>query len=655
MAAQQSVARVGALPVAGRAGWFKSSKRVLGRDWPVAYLFFLPTALLLFGLIGYPFVRALFLSFFNVVGVREGAFVGLQNYANLWSDDFFRRAIIVTTTFTFWSEVFKFSIGLAAALLLHNLPRWGSVLGGLILLPYIIPEIVRALVWRILLDPLFGALNFILVNVLHVMAKGPSWLADTGTALPSVITVNVWSGIPFFVILLLAGLKSIDKEIYEAAAVDGANAWRRFLHVTLPGLRYVTIVAVLLSTIFTFNGFTLTYLLTGGGPGGATRLYAILASEYAIQALRTSAGVAVAMTVAPFLFLLILVLGRYMMRREDMAHTSAEDSAVWRGLMTILWPVRMLLQGVLAIFWAVNGAVETVCGAIARLIRPPGSASLLPRRGQRRLGVGVLYALIAVLVLFEIFPFYFIFVTAFKSTLQIQQIQSMFWPAPWTLEHFTFLFTQLPFATWYANTILVACVSTLVSVFAASLGAYALVRLKWRGTSPLSTAVLVAYLMPPSLMFIPLYAILVQLKLINTQAALMLTYPTVVLPFATWLMMGYYRSIPEELEDAAMIDGCNRFQTYYKVVLPLVRPALLAVGLFSITQSWNEFLYAKTFLRSTEIFTLPVGLGQLIVADVQPWGELMAASLLTALPVIVLYMLGNRFMIAGLTAGSVKG
>jgi multiple sugar transport system permease protein len=315
----------------------------------------------------------------------------------------------------------------------------------------------------------------------------------------------------------------------------------------------------------------------------------------------------------------------------------------------------MVLRAVLAIFWAVNGAVETVCGAVSSAFRRPGATPLLPRRTSRKLGVGVLYALVGLLLLFEAFPFYFIFVTAFKSTLQIQQIQSMFWPSPWTLEHFVFLFTQLPFATWYANTILVAGVSTFVSVFAASLGAYALVRLKWRGTGPLSTSVLVAYLMPPALMFIPLYAILVQLKLINTQAALMLTYPTVVLPFATWLMMGYYRSIPEELEDAAMIDGCNRFQTYYKVVLPLVRPALLAVSLFAVTQAWNEYLYAKTFLRSTEIFTLPVGLGQLIVADVQPWGELMAASLLTALPVIVLYMLGQRFMIAGLTAGSVKG
>ena len=655
MAAQHSVARVGAAPVTARPGWFKSSQRALGRDWPVAWLFFLPTALLLFGLIGWPFLRALYYSFFNVVGVREGAFVGLQNYTNLWSDDFFRRSIGTTISFTFFSEVFKFALGLSAALLLNNLPRWGSVLGGLVLLPYIVPEVVRALAWRILLDPLFGALNYVLVNSLHIMSKGPSWLADPGTALPSVITVNVWSGIPFFVILFLAGLKAIDKELYEAAAVDGANAWRRFLHVTLPGLRYVVIVAVLLSTVFTFNSFTLTYLLTGGGPGGATRVYAILAYEYAIQSLRFSAGTAVAMTVAPFLFILILFLGRYMMRREDIAHSSADEGVVWRGVMAVLWPVRMLLRGLVAVFWAINEALEGVFGSLARSVRRPGAAPVGRRSTQRQVGYVVLYVLIGLLLLFEVLPFYFIFVTAFKSTLQIQQIQSMFWPAPWSIEHFTFLFTQLPFGQWYANTIIVAAVSTLVSMFAASLGAYALVRLKWRGVSPLSTSVLVAYLMPPSLMFIPLYAILNQLKLINTDMALMVTYPTVVLPFATWLMMGYYRSIPEELEEAAVIDGCNRFQVYYRVVLPLVRPALLAVAMFSVTQAWNEFLYAKTFLRSTEVFTLPVGLGQLTVADVQPWGELMAASLLTALPIIVIYMIGQRFMVAGLTAGSVKG
>jgi len=611
--------------------------------------------LLLFGLIGYPFVRAVWLSLHNTVGVRVGAFVGLQNYANLWADDFFIRAVGVTVTFTAFSVLCKFWLALVAALLLHNVPRWGSVLGGLILLPYIIPEVVRALAWRVLLDPLFGALNYILVNVLGVLSKGLPWLGDPSTALPSVIMVNVWAGTPFFIILLVAGLKAIDGELYDAAAVDGASAWRRFLHVTLPGLRYVIIVATLLSTIFTFNGFTLVYLLTGGGPGGATRVYPILAYEYAVQALRYSAGVAVAMTVAPVLFVLILFLGRYMMRREDIAHSADEAGLVWRAAMTVLWPLRIVARGLVAVFWAINGLTESIIGAAASVVRSPGAAPFLPHTAKRGIGVSLMYLLLGLIILFELLPFYFIFVTSFKSNLQIQQIRSMFWPDPWTLDHFRYLFTQIPFTNWYANTVMVTAVSTSISVFVASLGAYALVRLRWRGSNTLGTSVLIAYLMPGALMFIPMYAILVGLGLINKQAALMVTYPSIVLPFATWLMMGYYRSIPEELEDAALIDGCNRFQAFYRVVLPLTRPALLAVALFAVTQAWNEFLYAYTFLRSSEVFTLPVGLAQLIVGDVQPWGVLMAASLLTGLPVVIIYMLGQRFMVAGLTAGSVKG
>ena len=191
----------------------------------------------------------------------------------------------------------------------------------------------------------------------------------------------------------------------------------------------------------------------------------------------------------------------------------------------------------------------------------------------------------ASVLLFELMPFYFIVVTAFKSTLQIQQVQNMFWPSPWTLEHFRYMLFEKPFLTWYGNTILVAVVSTTVSVLAAALGGYALARLKWRGVGRHGHDR--ADRVPDAdrpLMFIPLYYILVQLKLQNTLMALMVTYPSVILPFATWLMMGYYRSIPEELEDAAMIDGCNRFGAFFRVVLPLVRPALLAVTMFAVTQ-----------------------------------------------------------------------
>ncbi len=701
-------ATIAAAPVASQP-WFKTSQRFLGRDWPTAYMFVLPMVLLLFGLIGYPFVRALYMSFYQYVGTRQGPFVGLDNYQHLFTDDFFIRSVGVTVTFTVVSVFFKFWLGIGAALLLHNIPRWGSVLGGLVLLPFIIPDVVRALAWRVLMDPLFGVLNYIFYNVLGLMSAPWPWLGDPATALPSVILVNIWAGAPFFIILVVAGLKAIDGELYDAASVDGATAWRRFLHITLPGLRYVIIVAALLSTIFTFNGFTLTYILTGGGPGGATRIYTVLAYEYA-RALRYGAATAVAMMVAPLLFMLILFLGRYMMRREDIAHSTAEDGALWRNLTGFAVPrglgdwLRSLavIAGValvgaalylvslasayvgltaplpwqivygaavpavillltttvrilIALFWAVNGVAESIAGAAAAAVRSAGTALRLPPARTRRVGVTTMYALLGAILLFELLPFYFIFVTSFKSKLQIQQIQNMFWPTPWTLDNFRWLFTEIPFTQWYTNTVTVALVATCISVSVASLGAYGLVRMRWRGSNLLGTSVLIAYLMPTVLMFIPLYLILAQFRLINSLYSIMIIYPSVVLPFATWLMMGYYRSIPEELEDAAMIDGCNRFQAFYRVVLPLTRPALLAVAMFSVTQAWNEFLYAYMFLTKDEVLTLPVGLNLIIIGDVQPWGELMAASLLTAVPVVIIYMLGQRLMVAGLTAGSVKG
>ena len=644
----------GPMPIASRA-WFKRSQRVLGRDWPTAYLFVGLTVLLLATVKAYPFLRALWYSFHNVVGFRVGNFVGIDHYIALWGDDRFTRSVGVTLTFTAASVALKLALGMSASLLLHNVPRWGAFFGGLLLVPYVVPEVVRALAWRMILDPLFGGLNHILVHVLGIMAQGHPWLSDPNTALPAVIMVNVWAGVPFMIMLLLAGLKGIDAELYDAASVDGAGRWRRFLHVTLPGLRYVLIVATLLSTISTFNGFTLTYLLTSGGPFGATRMYPILAFEYAVAGHRTSAGVAVAMMAAPVMLVLSLVLARYMLWRDDLNRGTHQDGIVWQSTMGVLWPPRVLLRGLLGLFWLVNDLAERAADAARRAVWPTGAGASFAGAAGRRATFGVMYGLLGAIVLFELFPIYFVVVTAFKSELQIQQIRGMFWPDPWTLEQFTFLFTRIRFVEWYRNTTFVALASTTISVLVASLGAYAMVRLRWRGASSLGATVLVANLMPGALMVIPMYIILAQLRLINTHWALLVTYPSFVLPFATWLMMGYYRSIPEEVEDAALIDGCNRFQVFFLVVLPLVRPALLAVALFSFTASWNEFLYAFTFLRTGTLYTLPVGLAQLIVGDIQPWGLLMAASLLTAIPMALVYMLGQKLMVAGLTAGSVKG
>ncbi|MDQ3247953.1 MAG: carbohydrate ABC transporter permease, partial [Chloroflexota bacterium] len=279
-------------------------------------------------------------------------------------------------------------------------------------------------------------------------------------------------------------------------------------------------------------------------------------------------------------------------------------------------------------------------------------------RSQKRMnwiaGLGRALGLLLMLT-FILFPFYWIIVTAFKSDLQISQRDNIFWPAPWTLGQFNKLFFEEPFFLWFANSLIVAVSTTALAVLFASMGGYALARLRFLGAQTMTTALLVTYLLPAALLFIPLYGILADLGVTNTRWALILTYPTSMIPFATWLLMGYYRAIPEELEHAAMVDGATRIQAFLRITLPLTVPALLAVTLFSFTAAWKEFLFAFVFISSQNLMTLPVGLAQKIFGDIYPWGLLMAASLVISLPVVIFYMYGQRFMIAGLTAGSVKG
>jgi multiple sugar transport system permease protein len=558
--------------------------------------------------------------------------------------------------FTVASVSCRLVVGMAIALLLNSRLPFRNILTGLMLLPWIIPEVVTAMAWRSIYDPIFGGLNPILQG-LGLVDRRVAWLAEPGLAMPSVIAVNIWKGIPFFTMLLLAGLKAIDRELYEAAEVDGATAIHKFRHITLPGLRYVIAVTVLLSTISTFNTFGLIYLMTGGGPGGATRVYSILAYERAIVGLRFGPGAAVAFSMAPLLALVILLLARFMRGGVGREHNdSAADRALGRvgkalgGLLDLLfWPFLMLSEG---LGWLASRAAAPLKGSRADELR---DQPLLRMHQRDRLEVWLRVLLILPPLLFVLFPLYWVFITAFKSEPQIQQFRSIFWPDPWTLDQFRALLFNTGYITWFRNTVLVASLSTVISVALAALAGYALARLKFIGGNTLTTLLLITYLLPGSLLFIPLYRTLTTLGIINTHAALIATYPTFLMPFATWVMLGYYRSIPEDLEDAAMIDGATRLGAFLRVTLPLALPALLSVTLFAFTNAWNEFLFAFVFLTSETLFTLPVGLQQLVFGDIYPWGQLMGASLLMAVPVVIVYISAQKYMVEGLTAGSVKG
>jgi multiple sugar transport system permease protein len=274
---------------------------------------------------------------------------------------------------------------------------------------------------------------------------------------------------------------------------------------------------------------------------------------------------------------------------------------------------------------------------------------------RARVGSAVAYAVLAGLLLVVVFPFYWMIVTSLKSEDQMRSIVSMFWPRPVVLDSYRHLLTQTEFGSWYVNSAIVSVTSTLLATAIGTIGAYSLARLRFRGRAFMASAVLITYLVPPSILFIPLYAQIRTLGLADSLAGLVAAYPSFTVPFVTWLLMGYFESIPEELEQAAMIDGATRFGAFARIVLPLAAPGVLAAGLYAFTQAWNEFLYALVFVTDVKLRTLPVGLSTFITGDVYGWGFLMAGAVLTTLPVIAAYVYLQRYMVEGLTAGSVKG
>jgi multiple sugar transport system permease protein len=286
-----------------------------------------------------------------------------------------------------------------------------------------------------------------------------------------------------------------------------------------------------------------------------------------------------------------------------------------------------------------------------------GSALVRRRSTVRieRTQSAVSYAILLAFALFVIFPFYWMIVTSFKGETQMRSLVSMFWPSPFVSENYDHLFAKTEFVSWYGNSIIVAVSSTFLATAVGTLGAYALARLKFLGRAFMASTVLITYLVPPSILFIPLYAQIRNLGMADSLTGLIAAYPSFTVPFVTWLLMGYFESIPVELEESAMIDGATRFGAFRRVILPLAAPGLLASALYAFTQAWNEFLYALVFITNVRLRTLPVGLSTFITGDVYGWGYLMAGAVLTTVPVIAAYIYLQKYMVEGLTAGSVKG
>jgi multiple sugar transport system permease protein len=298
--------------------------------------------------------------------------------------------------------------------------------------------------------------------------------------------------------------------------------------------------------------------------------------------------------------------------------------------------------------------MSTTYAPTASISKPDERTKAMRKRLVR---LFIIYIPVVLVLFFMLLPFYWMLVTSFKPNPELFNRKiSPFFPVDPTVEHYKYLFEKTSFVTWFANTAVISIVSTLLSVGLSIPAAYSLARLHFKGRSTLSTIIFIAYLIPTTLLFIPMVEVVKQLNLINKREALMVVYPTFLLPFCIWLLLGYIRTLPADLEECARVDGATRWQAMIKITLPLSMPGIISAGIFAFTLSWNEFIYGFVLVTSNEVRTIPVGvITQLVAGDLYAWGPLMAAALLGSIPVVLLFSFFVEQYVSGLTAGALKG
>lgn len=279
----------------------------------------------------------------------------------------------------------------------------------------------------------------------------------------------------------------------------------------------------------------------------------------------------------------------------------------------------------------------------------------MPGAQTRQLTTALVYLGLIVFVLFSVFPVFWLVSSSIRPYLDLMKVPPKVIPSKLSLEFYKNVLVKTPFVRFMGNSLIVGLLSTFISVSSATACAYSIARMKFRGKNIISRGILIAYMFPQIVLIVPLFVGLVRLNLANTRLGLVLTHVTFSFPFAMWLLVSFFQTIPSDLEEAAKVDGASNFLAFRKITLPLALPGIATAAIFCFNLSWREFLYALVILNKETLKTLPVGLYGLIGGEYVKWGELLAASTLVAIPTMVFFLLVQRHIVSGLTGGAIKG
>ena len=551
-------------------------------------------------------MHSFYLSFtkYDFVYDKAPTVVGLETYAAVLQDKSFHVAFENTMHFAMWFFPLLVIFSLGIALLLNQRFVGNTIVRTAVFWPVIVSLALTGVLFQgMILGGRFGFLNHVLANVLGLSGLTRDWLVDPKTAMPVLVAVSLWKYIGFEALIFLAGLQAVPSALYDAAKVDGADAWRRFVHVTLPNIK---------------ESFA------AGRHMGHYAIHKGFRAAFHHDARRSAQH---------HLHALLLYLAQCL---QLLRHGQGVGGGLYHLHIDFDPRVRQY------------AAYEQ---------RTTMRDNPLVSAGLRRLGDAGLYAAASIVTIIFVAPLLWVVLTSLKPNEEIYRVPLTILPQQVVFSQYEHVLIEMSeFTVYFINTVVVSSVSLILIVLLGSLAGYAFGCLSFRGSRVLLALVLVALTVPYAVYLIPVFIMENWLNLVDTKLGLILPYTALNLPLAIFIMRGTYRNIPKEIEDQAMIDGAGRLQSWFRVMTPIAMPGVATTAIFTFVSVWSEFMFARALMLSKGSYTLPIGI-TFLQSESQSWnfGVLGAAIVLTLLPILAVFLALQRFLVRGIMEGALKG
>lgn len=620
-----------------------SRRRRTARSRPplFAYLATAPTLLVVAAVVAFPLAYSIWLVVHRANPItRRTSFVGLDNFRAVFADSAFWDAFQRTLYFTSLALIGTTVLGIVMALALNRAFPGRGFVRAIMLVPWAMAPVSVAVLWSFIYSGDIGTLNALLFD-LGLGAWATAWLGDGNRALNLVIMTHIWNQAPLTALILLAGLQSMPQSLHKAAMLDGAGPVIRFFRITLPWLKPSLLFVSIIATINALMAFDIIWIMTRGGPGQATTVFAWLGYVYSFQFLRFGEGAAMLYVLTALSFVAAVILVAVLGPR-------------WRRS-------RAEVEGVASGQLVVRSVARPVVLPAPRIVTP-----LIPRRVRDGLGRTGFAVLIAVIVVWSALPVMSLVIMSLTPATDLIRTPPSAIPSGLTFDNYiAVLFPEGGAASTQArrvplsllNSFVVAASAVLIAVALTPFAGYVFARWPRNRAFQAGLWALILTRMTPALtLILPLFVIYRAMGLIDTRTGLVIAHLSILLPLIAWMMKSTFESVPVSLDRAAIVDGCSRFQMMIRVMLPVIRPGLVAAAIFGFLVSWNEFLFALILTSTPNAQTITVVLsGFLQQARFHEYGPMFAASVLSILPPVVIAFAFQRYLVQGALSGAVKG